>query len=255
VPSGLENLSLLGTALAAGAINAVAGGGSFFTFPALVMTGMPSIAANATSTVAVWPGTVASVGAYREDIRRHRHLLPGLVGVSILGGLLGAVVLLWTPQATFDHILPWLLLGATLIFTFGARLVTWLRGHPHPAGQPARTGVVTWLIQLLIATYAGYFGGGAGLLMLAMLSLAGMTDIHAMNGIKTVLAATANLVAIAAFIWAGKIVWPQALLMAVGATVGGYGGAYFARKVKPARIRVVVIAAGSAMTLYFFLRA
>jgi len=249
-----HSVPLFGAAVAAGVINSVAGGGSFFTFPALVLTGMPSIAANATSTMAVWPGTVASVGAYRDDIRRERRLLPGLVTVSVIGGFLGAFILLKTPQATFDRILPWLLLVATLIFACGQRIATWLRGRPHPAGTPAHAGALSWLLQLSIATYAGYFGGGAGLLMLAMLSLAGMTDIHAMNGIKTLLGSTANLIAIVAFIVAGKIVWPQALLMAVGSTLGGYGGAYFARKVNPAWIRGAVIFVGAAMTAYFFWR-
>ena len=135
-----QGVSLFGAAVAAGAINSVAGGGSFFTFPALVLTGMPSIAANATSTVAVWPGTVASVGAYREDIRRERRLLPGLLAVSIIGGLLGAFVLLRTPQPTFDRILPWLLLVATLIFAFGARLARRLGARPTTDGSPARIG-------------------------------------------------------------------------------------------------------------------
>ena len=247
--------SLFGAAVIAGAMNSVAGGGSFITFPALVMTGIPSIVANATSTVAVWPGTVASVGAYRDDIRRQRRLLPGLLVVSVTGGLLGAFVLLRTPQATFDRILPWLLLVATLIFAFGARMAAWIRGRPHDDGTQARAGAVSWLLQLVIATYAGYFGAGAGFLMLAMLSLAGMSDIHAMNGVKTLLGATANVVAIVAFIWAGKIVWPQALLMAAGSTMGGYGGAYYARKVNPTVIRALVIFIGAAMTLYFFWRA
>ena len=141
----LQALPLFGTAVAAGAINSVAGGGSFFTFPALVMTGMPSILANATSTVAVWPGSVASVGAYRDDIRSERRLLPGLVAVSVLGGLLGSYVLLHTPQQIFDVILPWLLLVATLIFIFGSRLTAWLLGRPHESGSPARVGVAVWL--------------------------------------------------------------------------------------------------------------
>jgi uncharacterized membrane protein YfcA len=249
-----QGVSLFGAAVVAGAMNSVAGGGSFITFPALVMTGIPSIAANATSTVAVWPGTVASVGAYRDDIRRERRLLPGLLVVSVIGGLLGAVILLRTPQSTFDRILPWLLLSATLIFAFGARMAGWIRGRPHADGTPAEAGVFIWLLQLVIATYAGYFGAGTGFLMLAMLSLAGMSDIHAMNGVKTLLGATANVVAIAAFIWAGKIVWPQALLMAAGSTMGGYGGAHYARKVNPAVIRALVIFIGAAMTLYFFWR-
>jgi len=244
-----------GAALAAGIINSVAGGGSFFTFPALVMSGMPSILANATSTVAVWPASIASVGAYRDDIRKERQLLPGLLMVSMLGGLIGSLVLLWTPQPVFDHILPWLLLGATLLFIFGARIAAWSRGRPHEPGAPAHAGWGIWTVQLAVAVYNGYFGGGAGFLMLAMLSLTGLTEIHTMNGIRALLGATTNLIAIGAFVWAGKVVWPEALVMAVASSIGGYAGATLARRIDPALIRKLVIATGLGMTAYFFWRA
>lgn len=243
---------LFGSAVAAGAINSVAGGGSFFTFPALVFTGLPSIAANATSTMAVWPGSIASMGAYRDDIRRERRHLPGLLLVSLLGGLLGAFVLLRTPQPVFDRVLPWLMLFATLVFAFGNRVVAWLTGR-RPAG--ARVNAVSWLLQFAIATYGGYFGGGMGLLMLAMLSLAGLTDIHAMNGIKNLLAVALNGIALLAFIWAGLIAWPQALVMIVGAVLGGYGGAVYAKQVDPRVIRGFVIVFGLALTAWFFWRS
>jgi uncharacterized membrane protein YfcA len=245
---------LFGSSLAAGAVNSVAGGGSFLTFPALVFTGVPSIAANATSTMAVWPGSVASVGAYRDDIRRERRILPGLLAVSLIGGLLGAFVLLRTPQRTFDRLLPWLLLTATLIFAFGGQVSRWLRAHAVRTGRASAVAILTWAIQLIIATYGGYFGAGIGILMLAMLSFAGMTDIHAMNGIKTVLGTALNAMALLAFIWARLIVWPQALLMMTGAIVGGFGGAYLARRASPRVIRALVIGIGAAMTVYFFAR-
>ncbi len=176
---------LLASSLAAGLINSVAGGGNFFTFPALIFSGLPSIQANATSTMALWPGTMASVGAYREDIRRERRLLPRLLLMSTVGGLVGALILVRTPQATFDRLLPWLLLTATLLFACGNTFTQWLRRRDQGQGESVRISFVTCAVQLLIATYAGYFGGGASMLMLAMLSLSGMTDIHAMNGIKT----------------------------------------------------------------------
>jgi uncharacterized membrane protein YfcA len=245
---------LAGASLAAGAINSVAGGGSFFTFPALVFTGMPSIAANATSTVALWPGTVAGAGAYRRDVFRERRHLPWLAGVSLAGGLLGALVLVRTPQAAFDRLVPWLLLGATLIFAFGDKITSWLRGIEAAAGRPARIGFWSGAIQFLIATYGGYFGGGAGMLMLAMLSLSGLTDIHAMNGIKTLLNAALNAVAIATFVVAGLVQWPQAFVMMAGAVAGGYGGACFARRTDPRRVRRFVIAAGLAISACFFAR-
>jgi uncharacterized membrane protein YfcA len=246
---------LFGASLAAGAVNSVAGGGSFLTFPALVFTGVPSIAANATSTMAVWPGSLASIGAYREDIRRERRQLQGLLAVSLAGGLAGAFVLLRTPQHTFDRLLPWLLLAATLIFALGGTASTWLRAHAVRSGGAKPVAILAWLIQFAIATYGGYFGAGIGILMLALLSFAGMTDIHAMNGIKTVLGAALNGMALLAFVWAHLIVWPQALLMMVGAIIGGYGGARLARRSSPRTIRALVIGIGASMTAYFFLRA
>ncbi len=245
---------LLGSSLAAGLINAVAGGGNFFTFPALIFSGLPSICANATSTMALWPGTMASVGAYRDDIRRERRLLPRLLVMAAIGGFVGALILVRTPQATFDRLLPWLLLTATLLFACGNSLTKWLRQREAGGTEGVRIGLVTCAIQLLIATYAGYFGGGASMLMLAMLSLSGMTDIHAMNGIKTLLSGTQNLVALTVFISRGIIFWPHALLMMGGAIVGGYGGAFFARKANPATVRRIVIAVGGIMTAYFFFR-
>lgn len=243
---------LFASAVAGGAINSVAGGGSFFTFPALVFTGMPSIAANATSTMAVWPGSLASVVAYRDDVRAARRHLPGLLAMSLAGGLVGAFVLLRTPQPVFDRLLPWLLLFATAVFAFGGRFTAWLKRREQ-AG--ARVGAVSWLLQFFIATYGGYFGGGMGLMMLAMLTLAGLTDIHEMNGIKTVLASALNAIALVAFIWAGLVQWPQASVMIVGAVVGGYGGARLAKRVDPAVVRGTVIAVGLLLTAWFFWRA
>jgi uncharacterized membrane protein YfcA len=240
--------------VAAGLINSIAGGGSFFTFPALIFSGIPSIMANATSTIAVWPGTVASLRAYRSDIDHEWHLVPRLLVISLMGGLLGAVVLLKTPQEAFDRLLPWLLLFATLIFAFGGHLAAWFRGKAGGRGPTAPMGALSLLIQFLISTYAGYFGGGAGFLVLAMLSLAGMTNIHAMNGVRTLLGATANLVAIVAFAFAGRIVWPQALLMMVGTSIGGYVGAHWARRTHPKIVRSMVIALGGVMTIIFFVK-
>ncbi len=245
---------LVGSSAAAGAINAVAGGGSFFTFPALIFAGLPSICANATSTMALWPGTMASVTAYRDDIRRERRLLPRLMAASIVGGLIGAFILVRTPQADFDRVVPWLLLAGTLSFAFGGRLAERLRGRSRGQVEPVRIGIGTCAIQLVIAIYAGYFGGGASMLMLAMLSLAGMTEIHPMNGIKTLLSATQNLIALGVFVSRGIIFWPQAFLMMGGAIAGGYGGAWLARRTDARRVRGIVIVAGLAMALYFFHR-
>jgi uncharacterized protein len=244
-------------ALLGGTLNSVAGGGSFISFPALLVTGMPAISANATNTVALWPGTMASTVAYRNAFTSEAgRLLPPLLGISIIGGVLGAVVLLRTPPATFMRLVPWLLLLATLLFLSSGRLTRWIRaraGHA-PGDQRIPRGLfLTGLaLQLVIAMYVGYFGAGTGILVLALLALLGMENIHAMNGIKTLLVSVANGVAIITFIWARVIVWPQALLMIVGAAAGGYGGAYLAQKMNPQYVRRLVIGIGFVMAAYFF---
>jgi uncharacterized protein len=246
-------------ALLGGALNSVAGGGSFISFPALLFTGMAAIPANATNTVALWPGTLASTVAYRKTFTwEARRLLSPLLGVSIVGGVLGAVVLLRTPPATFMRLVPWLLLVATLLFLLSGRLTRWIRtraGHA-PGDQKIPRGLfLTGLsLQLLIAMYVGYFGAGTGILVLALLALLGMENIHAMNGTKTLLVSVANGVAIITFIWARVIVWPQALLMIVAAAGGGYGGAYLAQKMNPQHVRWLVIGIGFVMAAYFFWR-
>jgi hypothetical protein len=250
-----EAALLFFSAVGGGAINSVAGGGSFLTFPALVFTGMPSIAANATSTAAVWPGSLASVVAYRDDVRAARRHLPALLLISLVGGLLGALVLMKTPQPLFDRLLPWLLVFATAVFAFGGRLTAWLKRRGQVSAHPGRIGAVSWALQLFIAVYGGYFGGGMGLMMLAMLTLAGLTDIHEMNGLKTVFASALNAIALAAFVWAGLVQWPQASVMVVGAVLGGYGGARLAKQVDPARVRAVVIGIGCVLSVWFFIRA
>jgi uncharacterized membrane protein YfcA len=246
---------LLVTAALAGALNSVAGGGSFLTFPTLLFTGVLPIQANATSTVALWPGTLSSTVAYRRELSRERHLLLVLGATSLLGGLLGAILLLRTPQQTFVRLIPWLLLLATLLFTFGGSLTNRLRrrmGKEHGAAVSGLLGVAT--LQLVIAVYGGYFGGGIGILMLASLALLGLENIHAMNAIKTLMASCINGVAVATFIVAGAVAWPQVIVMVIGGIVGGYGGAHFARQIEPRLVRRFVILVGVAMTLYFFIR-
>jgi uncharacterized membrane protein YfcA len=249
-------------AFVAGTINSVAGGGSFVSFPALLHAGIAPIAANATNTAAVWPGTVASTVAYRKAFtpEAKRLLLP-LIITGILGGVIGARILLITPQATFMRIVPWLLLGATLLFVFSGPITGWIRGRANlQAGQelgekntPRGLFVGVLCLELLVSIYVGYFGAGVGILFLSILALLGMEDIHAMNGMKTLLVSIVNGVALATFIFARVIVWPQALLMLVGALLGGYGGAYVAQKMNPQYVRWLVIVIGFAMSGYFFI--
>ena len=243
-------------ALVAGTLNSVAGGGSFISFPALLFMRVPPIPANATNTAAMWPGTLASTASYWREISAERSgiLLP-LVGTGLLGGLLGAHILLSTPQSTFLRLIPWLLLVATSLFVVSPYITRWVRKR---SGHEKRFGFVRMaaglLLQLVIAIYIGYFGAGAGILMLALLALMGVENIHAMNGIKTLVVSVINAVALATFIWAKVIFWPQALVMLVGASIGGYGGAHYAQKMNPKNVRWLVIVTGFAMSLYFFVR-
>ena len=247
---------LFAAAVLGGSLNAVAGGGSFLTFPALVFVGIPPVAANATSTVALWPGGWASVAAYRRELVGHRRLfLVILAAVSVAGGLLGALLLLHTPQMTFVRLTPYLLLGATLLFAFGKQTAALTRRWSSISGTSwRRTMVGAGVAQFVIAIYGGYFGGGLGVLMLAALGLLGLDNLHQMNALKTLLAACINGVAVLVFILAGIVAWPQAIIMVVGAIIGGFGGATIARRIDPRWTRATVILVGLAMTTYFFVR-
>lgn len=242
-------------ALVAGLLNSVAGGGSFISFPALLFTGMPAIPANATNTLAVWPGTVASAVAYRNAFNAEaRRLLPPLIVTGIAGGVIGARVLLVTPQTTFLRLIPWLMLMATLLFMAGPRITAWVRGRAAQGKTSTTLTVAGYFLALVISIYIGYFGAGVGILLLSLLALMGMDDIHAMNGVKTLLVSVVNGVAIVTFILAKVIIWPQALLMVVGSLIGGYGGAYYAQKMNPAHVRWLVVVVGFGMATYFFVK-
>ena len=237
-----------------GALNAVAGGGSFIAFPALLFTGVPAIPANATNTVALWTGVTASGGAFRDRLDVPRRVMVPLLVASFIGGLAGAFLLLKTPAHTFMKVLPWLMLGATLLFIFGKRLAgNRSSSVAHDASTAAITGAT--LFELLVALYGGYCGGGVGIVNLAMLAAVGMTDIHAMNALKSVLGMTINGIAVLVFIVKGAVYWPQAVVMIAGAVVGGYFGAHYSLKLPQAWVRWFVILTGAGMSLYFFVRA
>ncbi|PKU24763.1 sulfite exporter TauE/SafE family protein [Telmatospirillum siberiense] len=241
---------LIAAAFGAGLMNSVAGGGTFLTFPALVFAGVPSVMANATSTVAVFPGALASAWAYRKDFPRLEGLRTRtILLVSLAGGICGALLLIFTPEHTFNALVPWLLLAATLLFAGGKRLTPWLRSRLH-IGPAALCG-----LQFLIALYGGYFGGAMGIMMLALFGLFGLTDINAMNALKTLLAGLLNAVAVVCFVAAGQVAWTPALVMLVSAVAGGYAGAHIARKMNPDHVRAVIIMIGLVMTALFFARA
>ena len=235
-------------------MNAVAGGGSFVAFPTLLFTGVPPIPANATNTLSLWVGTAVSGGAYRRHLNLPRRVLLPLVSMGLLGGLAGALLLIKTPAHTFLRLIPWLMLAATLLFTFGRHLTGRLSaGISHQASNAAMAGAS--FFELLVAIYGGYFGGGIGIMNLAMFAALGMTDIHEMNALKIVLVAVINGVAAVTFIATDSIVWPQALVMIVGAGLGGYASAHYAQKLPQSLVRAMIITLGVGMTIYFFLKA
>jgi hypothetical protein len=236
-----------------GALNAVAGGGSFVAFPALLFTGVPPIPANATNTIALWTAAAASGGAYRARLDVPRRVMIPLLAASLLGGLGGAYLLLKTPAHTFMLVLPWLTLGATLLFGFGQKLAGGRKSIlEHETTSPALAAAT--LFQLAVAVYGGYFGGGMGIVMLAMLATLGMTDIHAMNALKSVMGFVINGIAVVTFIVARAIYWKHGMVMIVGGIIGGYVGAHYAQKLPQAWIRMFVVLTGAAMTIYFFVK-
>jgi uncharacterized membrane protein YfcA len=237
-----------------GALNSVAGGGSFIAFPALLFTGVPPIPANATNTIALWTATAASSGAYRKRLDVPRRMLTPLLVASLAGGLLGAFLLLKTPAQTFMRVLPWLTLGATLLFAFGRRLAAGRASVLEHQSSVAALALAT-AFQFAVAVYGGYFGGGMGIVMLAMLAVLGMTDIHAMNALKSVMGFVINGVAVVTFLIARAVYWKHGGVMIAGGILGGYLGAHYAQKIPPQSIRIFVVMVGAGMTIYFFLKS
>ncbi len=245
---------LVGASILAGAINAVAGGGSFISFPALLFAGIPAISANATNTAALWPGYAASMGAYRRELMRQRSTTISFSIVSVIGGLLGALLLLRSSDALFERLIPYLMLLATVVFAASPYIQRFARRAGGDTVQSPARRVFVMTLYLLIAIYGGFFGAGLGILTLAVLALLGQTDIHEMNALKTLQSTLINGVALVAFVVGGVIAWPPAIVMAVGSIIGGYGGAAIARRVPAIWVRRLVIAISVILTLWFFVR-
>ena len=243
-----------GAAFLAGAINSVAGGGTLVSFPTLIWLGLDSVTANATSTVAIWPGTVGSAWGYRRELSGVHSRFMLMVVPSLIGGISGAILLKWTPTSTFDRLVPFLILFATFLFM----AQEWVQRRLG-TGDPAVRHSTRWLVggmffQLMVGLYGGYFGAGIGILMLAALSILGLKDIHEMNSLKVVLGGSVNGIAAVYFIWARMVYWPYVLLMAVAAISGGYGGAGIARKLGQTAVRRMVIGVGLGMAISLFVR-
>jgi uncharacterized protein len=243
-----------GAAFLAGAINSVAGGGTLISFPTLIWLGLNSIAANATSTVAIWPGTAGSIWGYRRELRDAEPRFRWLIVPSLVGGIAGALLLRWTPADTFDRLVPFLIVFATLLFMAQEQVQRKLKTAQAGVRHSGSWLVGAILFQLGVGIYGGYFGAGIGILMLAALSILGLKNIHEMNSLKVVFAGCVNGIAAAYFIWAGMVYWPYVLIMAVGAIAGGWGGVGVARRVGRAAVRWIVIAIGFGVAISLFIR-
>src|SRR5208282_4357039 len=251
-----QAIFLLVAAGIAGVLNALAGGGSFVSFPALLFLRIPAVLANATNTVALWPGLAASTVAYLKRLNAPLRILIPLLITSVGGGWAGAVLLLQTPQHTFLRLVPWLLLGGTLLFAFGNSIRA-VAGRSAVVDDLKNLSwqaiLISSIAELLVSIYGGYFGAGIGFITLAMLAMLGMRDIHAMGAIRTLLAVAINAAAVVTFIVAGAVLWRQCAVMIAGSLAGGWFGAHYAQKADPRKVRIAVIGVGISMSAYFFI--
>jgi len=240
-------LILVGAGILGGAANAIAGGGTFFTFPALIATGLDPLTANVSNAVAIYPGHAAAVPAYRHELRALGPQLAGRGLIAALGGLVGAGLLIWSGEAVFSGLVPWLLLLAPLIF--------WASGYLHRLTTRIRANgpVVTLPIQFLFALYGGYFGAGLGVLLMATLALIGVQDVQSANAQKNLLATLITTISVGLFVTAGMVAWPETITVLVRAIIGGYFGAWFARRIPANILRYGIVAIGFGLSIYYFL--
>jgi uncharacterized membrane protein YfcA len=243
----------------AGTLNAVAGGGSFLSFPAMLAIGLGPIQANATNTVALWPGQLTSIAGYRDEVRKHIPLAWKMALAGLVGGSVGAIILLNTPATTFIHLVPWLLLFAAVVFALSEPVMKYLqrrqRTKPASAENAFDSGKNPW--PLVIATavvcfYIGYFGAGAGFLIISLLSVFGFQDLNEMNAMKVVSTTMANGMACLLFAFSGKVEWRYCLLAMVACAIGGYLSARASQRLNPRFLRALVVVIGLGMAAYFF---
>ncbi len=251
--SHLPFIWLVAASTIAGVMNAMAGGGSFLSFPAMMGMGVLPVQANATNTVALWPGQVTSLATLRKDLRRD--ILPTIAVTCVLGGVSGAEVLLHTRQRTFLYLIPWLILGGTLIFGVSGRVSRWIRRRPVHPGEEHPINKF-WLACALfpVCFYIGYFGAGGGFIVMTILALFGMERMHALNATKVLTATLSNMCAIVTFILKGAIEWRYCVVSMVFAALGGWVGARFARRANGEVLRAIVVATGVVIAAYFFWR-
>jgi uncharacterized membrane protein YfcA len=240
----------------AGIMNAMAGGGSFISFPAMLALGVPPVEANATNTVALWPGQLTSLATLRGDMRKD--LLPLISVASIFGGVAGALTLLKTKQVTFLHMIPWLLLSGAVIFGVSGPVSRWMRArskkHTEDAGARPLPKIWIFLAIFPVCFYIGYFGAGGGFLVMTILALFGVEEMHVLNSLKVLAACLSNFCAIVTFVVSGRILWHYCVISMVFAALGGWIGARYARKTNPEVLRAIVVVTGCAIAGYFFWR-
>ncbi|MBX3529487.1 MAG: sulfite exporter TauE/SafE family protein [Rhizobiaceae bacterium] len=244
----LDAILLFISGVLTGAINAVAGGGTFLSFGALTLAGIPPVVANATSSITQFPGYVTSTLAYWNDFRTFWRGALALVAASILGSLLGAWILLQLDNPSFRELVPWLLIAATALFAAGP----YLKPAPKPGKDVAVGGAFGWILQFFTSIYGGFFGAGMGVMMLATLGLSQSGDYHRLNALKNMLATVIAAIAIVVFVWGGVVAWPQAIVMIPGVALGGWSGVWVARRVPQAYMRWTVIAVGLFLAVYYF---
>jgi uncharacterized membrane protein YfcA len=252
--SFIQVIIMFAAAFGAGVVNSIAGGGTLITFPALIGLGLDAKVANATSTVALWPGLMGGLWGYRREMESSRPFLIRLGLVSLAGGVVGTALLIMTPTLTFARLVPYLILFATILFTLQEPVSRWLKLHPAGADPHTSWWVTALILQFVAAIYGAYFGAGNGILILAVLGLLGINDIHLANGIKTFLAIVLNSVAVIGFSISRLVDWPTSLLMAVGAIAGGYCGASVARRVGRVSVRRAVIVIGLIISILMLWR-
>ena len=254
-----QYLILCLAAAAAGAVNAIAGGGTLLTFPALFAalgsSASAAVVANATSTVALVPGSIAALVGYRREIREERRWTARLLAPSLVGGFVGSLLVVILPSAWFKAAVPWLILTAAALFALQPQIARWTGiGRPQPGGHSRALVAGAVAFQLLVAVYGGYFGAGIGILMLSSLAMMGLTDIHRMNAVKTLLASVINGTSVIVFVATGHVDWPFALAMAGASSAGGYLAAHWARRVDRGVVRTIVVAIGLSLAAYYFYR-
>lgn len=236
----------------AGAMNAVAGGGTFLSFPAMLSVGVPPVVANASNAVALWPASLSSAYAFRRELAAQRGSLLGLSVAALIGGVAGGLLLLATSNRTFSVLIPWLLLIATALFAASGRISAWLRERrTRPHGAP-RAGA--WLFQLAVSVYGGFFGAGMGIVMIAALAIQGREDLGEINALKNWLSAIIYSVAVVTFVIAGAVSWPHTVVMLATATLGGYAGAALSRRLPAKWMRRLIVTIGSVLTVHYFLK-